>query len=191
MKCLLCEQYALTHICKECQKLHLLPSRYKRKIQGKVKVYSFYRYKDIEPLLFTKHTDLGYYIYSILASVSFAIFAKELEIDGDVAVIAVDDRVKNGYSHTSILASSMQKRALHYRVAALRDYSNTVYSGKNFQYRLLHPREFVLKEFKERKVILVDDILTTGLTLTAAINSLKEQNKEVLFCLTLADAQGK
>ena len=37
-------------------------------------------------------------------------------------------------------------------------------------------------------VILVDDLITTGLTLTQAIEVLKHAGKNVVFCLTLADA---
>jgi len=37
-------------------------------------------------------------------------------------------------------------------------------------------------------VILVDDIITTGSTLSQAIETVRSKNKEVLFCLTLADA---
>jgi len=36
-------------------------------------------------------------------------------------------------------------------------------------------------------VILVDDIITTGTTLNEAIKTLQTEEKEVVFCLTLAD----
>ena len=55
----------------------------------------------------------------------------------------------------------------------------------------MNPRNFTCKEFKEKNVILVDDIITTGLTLTQAVNVLHVKEKEVLFCLTLADAREK
>ena len=44
------------------------------------------------------------------------------------------------------------------------------------------------KEFSQINIILVDDIITTGLTLSEACNTLTCKGKEVLFCLTLADA---
>ena len=70
----------------------------------------------------------------------------------------------------------------------LRSKNDITYSGKTKEYRLNHPRDFELKEFKENNVILVDDIITTGLTLSQACNTLTCKGKEVLFCLTLADA---
>jgi len=46
-----------------------------------------------------------------------------------------------------------------------------------------------MKAFVEEDVILVDDIITTGLTLSQAIQSVEAEGKNVLFCLTLADAR--
>jgi len=56
---------------------------------------------------------------------------------------------------------------------------------------MMNPRDFKMKNFKEESVILVDDIITTGSTLSQAVEVLKSNKKEVLFCLTLADASLK
>jgi len=79
MRCMVCEDLSLKHICNPCQNELLSPSLYKRKLLGKTLVYSFYKYQDIESLLLTKHTDLGHYIYTILAKKSFAPFAEKFE----------------------------------------------------------------------------------------------------------------
>ncbi len=189
MRCMVCGILSLQHICKLCQKEKLKPSLYKRKICSKIDVFSFYKYSDIEDLLLSKHTDLGYYIYTILAQNSFATFAKEFSLDERVAVVAIDDNPKSGYSHTAILGSHMKNSRLRYKPALLRDSSGLNYSGKSYQYRLLNSRKFKLKPFSEKSVILVDDIITTGITLTQAIEQMKISNKETLFCLTLADAK--
>ncbi|MBD3800940.1 MAG: ComF family protein [Campylobacterales bacterium] len=189
MKCLLCESWSLSRICRSCREEHLAPSLHTRKIAGKLSVHSFYRYDEIESLLLTKHTDIGCHLYKIMASASFATYAASLEVAEPVAVIAVDDHVRHGYSHTAILARAMKTDALIPRHTVLRDRSGHRYSGQDFQYRLTHPRAFELKPFPEKSVILVDDILTTGLTLTQAAETLEMAGKEVLFCLTLADAE--
>lgn len=188
MKCLLCESWSSSHICRACRDLHLVPDFYTRNIAGKLPVHSFYKYDEIEALLLTKHTDLGYYLYKIMAEASFRAFAERFETEEAVAVIGVDDHVKHGYAHTALLARAMKSGNLTPRHAVLHDRSGHRYSGQDFQYRLTHPRDFVLKPFPETKVILVDDILTTGLTLTQAAETLEMAGKEVLFCLTLADA---
>lgn len=188
MKCLLCKSWSWTHVCRRCRHEHLSPSRYTRKIAGKLPVYSFYKYDEIEPLLLTKHTDIGFHLYTILAKTAFSPYAAAYESQETVAVIGVDDHVRHGYSHTALLARAMKTPYLKPRYGILRDRSGHRYSGKDFQYRLTHPRQFDPKMFPEKKVILVDDILTTGLTLTQAAEALEIAGKEVLFCLTLADA---
>ncbi len=188
MRCLLCESWSWSHICNTCRQDQLTPSFYTRTITGKLSVHSFYKYDEIEPLLLTKHTDLGFHIYRILAKTAFGMYAKRFETDEPVAVISVDDHARHGYSHTALLARAMKREQLLPRFGMLRDRSGHRYSGKDFQFRLTHPRQFELKPFPEKRVILVDDILTTGLTLTQAVECLEMAGKEVLFCLTLAEA---
>ncbi len=191
MKCLLCASWSLSHICKDCQKESLEPSFYKRKIRGNIAVYSFYKYRDIEKLLHTKHTDLGFYIYSLLAKIAFGRFAENFSFEEDVASLGVDEHVKHGYSHTAILNRALNAEHICPRFNKIIAGSSDTYSGKSFQYRLLHPRKFKVKPFKERYVILVDDIITTGMTLTQAVEAVEKEGKEVVFCLTLADAEKK
>lgn len=184
----MCGNWAFSHICGACRKNQLLPSLYTRNILGKLPVHSFYRYEEIETLLLTKHTDLGYYIYSILADTAFKPFAAAFEYDARVAVVGLDDHTRHGYSHTALLAKAMKTSILKPRYSRLRDRSGVRYSGRDFQYRLTHPRVFRLGAFPEKQVILVDDILTTGLTMTQGVETLRSEGKEVLFCLALADA---
>lgn len=189
MRCMICESFSLKHICKSCQKEHLSPSLFKRNILGHIPVYSFYKYQDIESLLLSKHTDLGYYIYTIMAQNSFLPFAQNFEYGSPVCSLSIDDHVKNGYSHTAILNKYLKSRVIKPLYARLRAKSTMTYSGRDYQYRLLHPRDFHVNGFDEDEVILVDDIITTGLTLTQAVQALQKEGKSVLFCLTLADVR--
>ena len=188
MKCLLCESLSFTHICQTCQDTFLTPSIYKRKILNSVEVISFYKYRDIKNLLHTKHTDLGYYIYSILAKQSFKKFANEFKFAYTINSIAIDDNIKSNYSHTAILNKALKSKYIIPKFNVLRAKNSISYSGKSKEFRLLNPRNFELKNFKANEMILVDDIITTGSTLTQAVNIVRQNNKEVLFCLTLADA---
>lgn len=188
MKCMLCESLSFTHICTNCQETFLSPSIYKRKILNNVEVISFYKYKDIKDLLHTKHTNLGYYIYSILANNSLKLFAQNFEYSNVVSSIAIDDNVKNGYSHTAILNKALKSKFIKPEFNKLRARNSVSYSGKSREFRLMNQRDFTLKKNNENDIILVDDIITTGLTLTQAIQTIQKKEKEVLFCLTLADA---
>lgn len=188
MRCMVCESLSLKHICKNCQNEFLSPSFFKRKILGKLPVYSFYKYQDIESLLLTKHTDIGHYIYTILANNSFSPFAQNFEYSSNITSLSVDDHVQNGYSHTAVLNKALQSRWIKPQYAKIRAKNKQSYSGKDYQFRLLNPRNFQVSSFKDEDVILVDDIITTGLTLTQAVQALQKEGKNVLFCLTLADA---
>ena len=191
MRCQLCESFSFSHICSPCKQTFLTPKIYKRTILGNIQVISFYKYDDIKSLLHTKHTDLGYYIYTILAELAFKKFADEFHFDEQIASIGIDDRIKNGYAHTALLNKALKSKNITPRYAKILSNNDITYSGKSKEYRLEHPREFTCKNFSEKNVILVDDIITTGLTLTQACNTLTCKDKEVLFCLTLADAELK
>ena len=191
MKCMMCENLSLTHICSSCQELFLTPSIYKRKIYNNIEVISFYKYSEIKKLLHTKHTDLGFYIYSILAKNSLAKFADDFEFCNPITSIAIDDNILSGYSHTALLNRELESKYIKPIHSKLRANNSISYSGKSKEFRLLNPRNFELKNFQERELILVDDIITTGSTLTQAIQTIEQNKKEVLFCLTLADASLK
>ncbi|WP_310441890.1 ComF family protein [Sulfurimonas sp.] len=188
MRCLMCEGLSLLHICSSCQKIFLTPSIYKRKILNNIEVISFYKYSEIKDLLHTKHTDLGYYIYSILAKNSLAKFAAEFDYPEAITSIAVDDYVSEGYSHTAVLNKALKSRCISPQFSKLRAKNRVSYSGKSKEFRVLNPREFKVNEFSGKNVILVDDIITTNLTLTQAVQAMQKRDKDVLFCLTLADA---
>jgi competence protein ComFC len=188
MRCLMCESLSLEHICPSCQNIFLAPSLYRRKILHNIEVISFYKYSEIKDLLHTKHTDLGYYIYTILAKNSLARFAAEFDYSHKVVSIAVDDHAKNGYSHTAILNKALKSKYIKPLYGKLRATNRVTYSGKSREFRILNPRAFKLKDFSGSDVILVDDIITTGLTFTQAIETLQKNNQNILFCIALADA---
>jgi len=184
----MCESTSLTHICKNCQKTYLKPQIFKRKISNDVEVISFYKYKEIKELLHTKHTDLGFYIFKILAKNSMTLFAKNFEYKHKLHSIAIDDMVNDSYSHTAILNKALSSKHIKPLHSKLRATNKISYSGKSKIFREQNPRNFNLKDFEQNNLILVDDIITTGSTLNQAISTLKAKNKEVVFCLTLADA---
>jgi competence protein ComFC len=115
----------------------------------------------------------------------------EFEHETQVAAVGIDDHVRHGYSHTALLVRSLKNSLIKPCYGKLRARNKETYSGQGYQYRLLHPRRFNYKPFKEEAVILVDDILTTGLTLTQAAERLHREGKRIVCCLTLADAEKK
>ncbi len=191
MKCILCESYTFTHICTECQNTFLAPSLYKRRLSNGIHVISFYRYEEIKELLFTKHTDIGFYIYTILAKLSFEKFAKEFHTKEKYYAIAIDDTITSGYSHTAILNKHLKTYNIKPLFNQLRANNSVSYSGQSKHFREKNPRNFQLQKLKNANIILVDDIITTGSTLTQACLEVQKQNKTVSFCLTLTDVSLK
>ena len=183
----MCESFSLKHVCPTCQEKFLTPSLYKRKLSNGILVISFYKYSEIKELLFTKHTDLGFYIYTLLGELSFKKFAMNFELKEKIAAVPIDDKVTSGYSHTAILNKQLNSQNIVPLFKKLRATNTITYSGKSRAFRLLHPRNFALERFKHSSVIVVDDIITTGTTLYQATELLKRSGKEVLFCLTLCD----
>ena len=188
-RCILCSRISLTIICKECVSSYLKPNLYKRVLPNYLTVYSFYRYSDIEFLLKSKHKFIGYSIYRTLAKNSFYNFAKNFKYDTQVVAIPIDDDPKYSYSHTAILAKSLKSKYIKPLYSKLRAQNSVSYSAKPLSYRLSNPRDFMVDYKLNYDLILVDDIVTSGTTLSEAKKVLEDRGNSVLFALTLADAR--
>jgi competence protein ComFC len=147
------------------------------------KVVSFYEYRQIEPLLLTKHHAVGSEIYKILAKNSFSEFSKNFK--SEAFAVPIDDRIDSGYSHTAILAHALKSRFIKAKYGVLEAKNRVTYSGKPLSFRLQNPREFRYKGPKG-DIVLVDDIVTTGTTLKEAYRVCKAAGASPLFALTLA-----
>jgi len=189
MRCLSCHKFTLKTFCTVCQKKLLQPSISKREI-GRLDVYSFFKYQNIEDLLLTKHTSQGFIVYKALAEMTFKPFIKRFlqEDDRLVYVVGVDESVKSGYSHVALLTHEMRAKNAKILHSKLLSTNQVNYAGKSLDYRLQNPREFRYSGKRDIDVILVDDIITTGTTLNEAKYVLERAGVNLLFSLTLADA---
>ena len=190
MRCYSCGRLSLKIICGHCQETLFVPSIQTRKI-GTLDVISFYRYSTLEPLLLTKHKPEGYRVYRALGKMLLRPFMYEFveqEI-GDVYVVGVDEYVKSGYAHVACLTHAMKMKHVKVQHASLLARNRVSYAGKPLQFRLENPREFHYTGKTNADVILVDDIITTGITLQEAQKVLMQQGVNVLFALTLADVE--
>lgn len=109
--------------------------------------------------------------------------------DRDVYIVGIDEYVKSGYAHVALLTHAMKTKTSKPQHSALMAQNRVNYSGKSLQFRLENPREFVYKGKSNIDVILVDDIITTGITLQEAQKVLMSYGVNVLFALTLADVE--
>ncbi|EIF51622.1 MULTISPECIES: ComF family protein [Sulfurovum] len=190
MRCFSCSKLSFKIICKQCVEHLFIPTVSTRKV-GTLDVISFFKYSTLETLLHSKHKPEGYRIYKALAHMTMKPFIEEF-VESDeraVYIVGIDEYVKSGYSHVALLTQAMKTKTSIIQHSALMAQNRVNYSGKNLQFRLENPRDFLYKGKSGIDVILVDDIITTGITLQEAQKVLISHGVNVLFALTLADAE--
>lgn len=190
MRCYSCSGLSLSIVCKACREKLFVPTMSTRRV-GTLDVISFYKYTHLEALLHTKHKVEGYRIYRTLAEMTMKPFIKEFVEADDrmVYIIGIDEFVKSGYAHVALLTRAMKTKYSKPLHGVLLARNRVNYSGKSLQFRLENPREFHYTGKSGIDAILVDDIITTGITLQEAQSVLLSYGVNVLFALTLADVQ--
>lgn len=190
MRCYTCSKLSVSIICEQCKE-NLFRTTVSTRTIGTLDVISFYKYAALESLLLTKHKPEGYRIYKALAKMTMKPFIEEfMEADSrTVYIVGVDEYVKSGYAHVALLTQDMKTKYSVPLHGALMARNRVNYSGKDLQFRLNNPRDFVYSGQSDIDVILVDDIITTGITLQEAQSVLQSHGVNVLFALTLADVE--
>ena len=190
MRCLSCQRISWRVICRECHETLFRPTVSTRRV-GSMDVVSLFRYQTIAPFLLSKHTPAGYRIYRYFAREHLRPFLQAFAegLERPAYLIGIDERPRGGYSHTAVLthvSSTATLRPLH---ASLLAGNRVEYAGKSLNFRLQNPRNFHYEGPVGVEAILVDDIVTTGSTLSEAHGVLRRAGVEVLFALTLADVR--
>jgi competence protein ComFC len=191
MRCFSCHRLSRSIICDACAASHFRSDHRTRHI-GTLDIHSFFRYSSIETLLLTKHTPVGWRLYRWMGEHFLRPFIDTFarEQSSDIAIIGVDERPKGGYAHIATLTHPLRRipriEVQHATLIAGEDVS---YAGQPLQYRVDHPREFRYTGPSNIEAILIDDIVTTGITLHEAWQVLQDAGVDVLFAVTLADAR--
>lgn len=190
MRCILCEKLSLDGICKICITKLLKHERQTRILDDGLRVYSFFSYDSIAPILHVKHHFFGHRILKQIAKKTYGNFAKEFHFNSPVFAIGIDDIADENYSHTAILAHAIKSESIKPLFGVLRASNKVKYSGQSYEFRRKNPRNFTVNtEQKEFNAILIDDIITSGQTIKQANKALNKVGINVLFALTLADAK--
>ncbi len=189
MRCAVCHALSRSVICPACEARLFRPAVSRRRI-GTLEVVSLFNYSEIEPFLLSKHTPLGYRIYRWFGRRFLHPFFQKYaeESRKPFSIVSIDDHIRHGYAHTALLSRGVRHRAIHHAYGALPAQHSVKYAGKSLQYRLEHPRDFRYKGPTKSSAVLLDDIVTTGLTLQSAQRALEAAGVEVLFAVALADA---
>lgn len=189
MRCLLCGKWCFTFLCSICKdRANISPKL--RQLPAGFKVYSFYEYSHIQYLLEAKYHFIGHKIYEILCHKAVAYLKDSLKIPLHTYGVGIDDKIgSRGYAHNAIFLKHLKSigvKPLFHTLLASNDVS---YAGKDLKFRQDNPRNFILRRNVENKeIILIDDIVTTGLTLQEAKRSLEDCGGKVLMAFVLSDA---
>ena len=189
MRCLSCERLSINIICKKCQKDLLEPVFNKRELEKGFFVYSFYPYEEIKEFINTKYEFYGDRVFNILSELAFKKFALNFSFGEKVAAIPVDDHTRHEFSHTAILARGLRSNTIIPVYDTLKASNIVKYAGRDLAFREKNPRGFRYKGKGGLKVVLVDDLVTTGRTILEAKKVLEGYKCEVIFALTLSDAR--
>lgn len=188
MKCLSCENLSFQIICKSCQENLLTPSFHKRELEKDFFNYSFYSFSEIEDLISSKYYSHGDRVFNTLAKLSFKKFAQNFVFDELVYSIGIDEHTRHEFSQTAILSRHLKSEFIKPLYSKLIATNIVKYAGHDLEFRKKNKRKFKTS-LTNKKVILVDDMITTGTTILEAKKVLEKRNNKVLFSLTLADAK--
>lgn len=175
-----------------------------RQVEG-FSVFYYYGYSEIRELILSKHHEYGAAVLARIASLSLAKFPLHLQreisanpqnyeafkTDGIFKFNAVplDDDVRSGYSHTAILARALKSELVGPKFHCLRAQNRVKYTGQSLEFRLKHKRNFKILTPPKFPVILVDDIITSGLSMLQARESLIDGGFMPVCGLVLANAK--
>ena len=191
MRCINCQTLSLRVICKRCKEEFFRESIQKREVNG-VEVVSLFGYSEVEHLILSKYSGVGSRIYRYFAREHLKPFLEAFakNFPQKVYLIGIDEVPnKQGFSHIATLTHYSQTENIEHLCCALIAKNRVSYAKQSREFRLSNPRRFLYRGLKGVDVILVDDVITTGSTISQAIDILREFDVNILFALTVADAK--
>ena len=202
MRCMNCGAFSLRLFCASCART-LSQNRLNARTLGDFVVFYYYGYSEIKHLLHSKHHLHGSAVLSRLAKFSLAKFPSEFKayLDENLPnllseipnfkfqAVPLDDDISGGYSHTAVLAHALASHEIQPLYGVIKAQNHVKYTGQSLQFRLKNRRNFKILKEPKFPVILVDDIVTTGLSIMEARQSLQDAGFRVLFGVVLANAQ--
>lgn len=189
MRCLLCGKWCFSFLCSICRdRINISPKM--RQLPFNFRVYSFYEYSHMQYLLQAKYHLIGHRIYEVLSHRAVAYLQDSLKVPFNAYGVGVDDKIGlKGYAHNAIFLKYLKKIGIKPLFHTLIASNEVSYAGRDLKFRQDNPRDFVLyRNLRGKEIILVDDIITTGLTLQEAKRSIEEAGGRVLMAFVLSDA---
>jgi competence protein ComFC len=176
----LAKEYINHGMCADCQRWDKNPE-WKGVLDQN---HSFYEYNDFLQELLAKFKYRGDYALAEIFSEKIRQFIKTVDYDVIIPIPLSEERLQErGFNQTEAL---LQAANLPYEVLLKRTHSEKQ-SKKTRQERLQNAAVFETTEIlPEKKILLLDDIYTTGSTLHHAAKVLKLDGAEKVISITIA-----
>ena len=198
-KCLICACSKVDeNLCKNCLKdVHYL-STFPHKIYKEVPIFSMAIYQGtikilIQLLKFSHKKMAG----KILSQLLFNYFQK-LNLKDDFIIIYPPSfflkTANRGYNHMNLIAKYFSKLTnfeINNKLISKVKYTKPQYQAKNRFKNIENSFNLNLKELekiKDKKILLIDDITTSGATLEEIINCFLNYDFKNIICLTISKA---
>lgn len=196
--CLLCKsKKENTFLCSECKKEIVFNSKKLLKEIDGIKIYSACNYSGnpldlIRLLKFHNKKELAVEI----AKISFD-FLQSLDIDFsefEIVPVPINKKKKRerGFNQCELISFELSKLMnipFNFNLIKKIRYTEPMYR-LNYEQRLINLKdafEVNKNEFNNKKILLIDDIVTTGSTLSEIIKELKKNNINDIICFTFTN----
>ncbi len=197
-KCLICScSKTDEYLCKNCAKTIEYLNTFPHKIYNDVEIYSAFIYKDIIKklicLLKFKHKKSASIILSRLL---YNYFLKlDIKNHNFVIVFPPSYFLKSacrGYEHLYLIAkqfSNLSGYSLERNLIKKIKYTPAQYKAKNRFKNIkdsFKVNKKLVEKYKDKNILLIDDIITSGATIAEITDKLKEAGIKNIFCLTVS-----
>lgn len=174
-----------TYICEKC--IHNFSSVFKEFIFEGIKVLSIYEYKSfIKKKLFEFKGCYDYELYSTFLNI-FELELKEKYIGFNIVFVPSNKESDNkrGFNHVEEMFKFLNLRSLDLleKIGDDKQAKNTYFERKKVGKHIVLKKSM---DLKGKKILIVDDVITTGSTLKASINLIKSLNPKEIKVLTMA-----
>ena len=182
MRCVYCDEIKnktnLTNIflkqdllCIECRKK--MPIKRKIISYSNIKVESFYDYDSLFKSLLIQYKEAydealkDVFTYWLDDYLNYRYFDYKI-----VFVPSSESKlIQRGFNHLELIFSNLK----HKRIDGLYQKQELIQEGKDFQERSKMKSNYIYTGEKERKVLVLDDVVTTGSSMMGVYNALKEK----------------